>query len=118
MAGIGVFAAKQRSAEKIQTDAIATMAARGQEGREQPHPNAGATSANIPLVIVMMVMVVVMMMIVVMMMVVMIMMMVVVVVMMVVFCNDHRLLFGNGGAFVLGSQNVRCIRNGIQQLGE
>ena len=37
---------------------------------------------------------------------------------MVVFSNDHRLFFagGVGGAFVLGSQNVLCIRNGIRQL--
>ena len=97
------------------------MAARGQEGRKRPHQNAGAASANISLVIVMMVMVVVvvvMMMIVVVMMVVMIIVMMVVVVVMVVLSNDHRLLFGDAGAFVLGSQNVLCIRNGIQQLGE
>ena len=66
----------------------------------------------------MMVMVVVMMMIVVVMIIVMIIVMMVVVVVMVVLSNDHRLLFGDAGAFVLGSQNVLCIRNGIQQLGE
>jgi hypothetical protein len=94
------------------------MAARGQEGRKRPYQNAGAASANISLVIVMMVMVVVMMMIVVVMMVVMIIVMMVVVVVMVVLSNDHRLLFDDAGAFVLGSQNVLCIRNGIQQLGK
>jgi uncharacterized membrane protein len=97
------------------------MAARGQEGRKRPYQNAGAASANISLVIVMMVMVVVMMMIVVVMMVVMIIVMMVVVVVMVVLSNDHRPLFGDAGdagAFVLGSQNVLCIRNGIQQLGK
>ena len=81
------------------------MAARGQEGRKRPHQNAGAASANISLVIVMMVMVVVMM-IVVVMMVVMIIVMMVVVVVMVVLSDDHRLLFGDAGAFVLGSQNA------------
>jgi uncharacterized membrane protein len=94
------------------------MAARGQEGRKRPNQNAGAASANISLVIVMMVMVVVMMMIVVVMMVVMIIVMMVVVVVVVVLSNDHRPLFGDAGAFVLGSQNVLCIRNGIQQLGK
>jgi hypothetical protein len=83
-------------------------------GQKAAHQNAGAASANVSLVIVMMVMVVVMMMIVV----VMIIVMMVVVVVMVVLSNDHRLLFGDAGAFVLGSQNVLCIRNGIQQLGK
>jgi hypothetical protein len=66
----------------------------------------------------MMMMVVVMMMIVVVMMVVMIIVMMVVVVVMVVLSNDHGHLFCEAGAFVLGSQNVLCIRNGIQQLGK
>ena len=88
------------------------MAARGQEGRKRPHQNAGAASANISLVIVMMVMVMVMIV------VVMMVVMMVVVVVMVVLSDDHRLLFGDAGAFVLRSQNVLCIRNGIQQLGK
>ena len=61
-----------------------------------------------------------MVMVVVMVMVVIIVMMVVVMVM-VVFSNYHGLFFRDGrvgGAFVLGSQNLLCIRNGIQQLGK
>ena len=70
------------------------------------------------MVMVMVMVMIVVVMIVVVMMVVMIIVMMVVVVVMVVLSNDHRLLFGDAGAFVLGSQNVLCIRNGIQQLGK
>ena len=66
----------------------------------------------------MMVMVVVVIMMIV---IVMVVMMVVVVMVMVIFGNYHRLFFrdgGVGGAFILGSQNVLRIRDGIQQLGE
>jgi len=66
----------------------------------------------------MMVMVVVMVMVVIIVMMVVVMVMVMV---MVVFSNYHGLFFRDGrvgGAFVLGSQNLLCIRNGIQQLGK
>ena len=68
----------------------------------------------------MMVMVVVMVMVVIIVMMVVVMVMVMVMVM-VVFSNYHGLFFRDGrvgGAFVLGSQNLLCIRNGIQQLGK
>jgi hypothetical protein len=72
-------------------------------------------------VVMVMVMVMVMVVIVMMVIVMMVMVMMVVVMMMVIFGNYHRLFFrdgGVGGAFILDSQNVLCIRDGIQQLGE
>jgi hypothetical protein len=68
------------------------------------------------MVVVVIVMVVIVMMVMMVMMVVM-----VVMVVMVILSHYDRLFFrdgGVGGAFILGSQNVLCIRNGIQQLGE
>jgi hypothetical protein len=52
-----------------------------------------------------------------------VMMVIVMVVMMVMVILSHydRLFFrdgGVGGAFILGSQNLLCIRNGIQQIGK
>ena len=67
-----------------------------------------------------MVMVVVMMIVMMMVVVVMMMVMIVMMIVMMIFSNYHRIFFRDGGigAFVLGAQNIFCIRNGIQQLGK